>query len=310
LIKKLETLYKGFWQVADPKIWIASTVPMVLGVTLSAAFGKGFSLFWMILSFVGIYLIEIGKNAINECFDYISGADTAVDSEHRTPFSGGKKTITEGILTLKQSAIIGATTMFFAAIIGLLIVYFRETSVIYIGIAGFILAAIYSLPPFKLCYRGLGEFAVGIAFGPLLLNGMYVVMAGRYDVLPVLVSLPIGFLITNVLWINQFPDYEADISAGKKNWVVRLGKKESVKVYAIIFILAYIAILAIAVYTLNPVWLIGLLTAPLAAKAVKNCSINFNNITSLIQSNAATVQTYMLNGILMVIAAIIDSLIL
>lgn len=303
---KISTIQKGFWQLADPKIWVASTVPMVLGVVLSWASGRGFDLFWMVASFVGVYLIEIGKNAINEVVDYMSGADIYVDKEHRNPFSGGKKTIVDGLLDVKQAAVIAIVTMFLAACIGLLIVFFKEPLVIYIGIAGFILAIIYSLPPFKLCYRGLGEFTVGLVFGPLVLNGMYVVMAGQFELLPVLVSIPVGLLIANVLWINQFPDYEADARANKRNWVVRLGKQKSVKVYAIIFALTYIFIGIIALYANNPIWLIGLLSVPLAVKAVKNCKQNFNNIPELLKSNQTTVQIYMLNGILLAIAAIIN----
>jgi 1,4-dihydroxy-2-naphthoate octaprenyltransferase len=233
-----------------------------------------------------------------------------VDAEHRTPFSGGKKTIVDGILTVTQSAVIGLITMSVAALLGLYVVFFREFSVIYIGLAGFILAVIYSLPPFKLCYRGLGEIAVGLAFGPLILNGMYVVMTQRFDILPLLVSLPIGMLIVNVLWINQFPDYEADREAGKKNWVVRLGKKKAAKVYAGIFILNYLAVIAITIYTSNAIWLLALLTIPKAIQAVKNCFMNFDNIKNLTQSNAATVQIYILSGILLATSALLDGLFL
>ena len=306
----LEKLNKGFWQVADPKIWVASTIPMVLGVVLSAAYDNGIHWQWLLLSFLGIYLIEIGKNAVNECVDYISGADPAVDKEHRTPFSGGKKTIISGLLTVKESAIIGLLTLLAAAAIGFLIVLFREPKVLYIGLAGIALAAAYSLPPFKLCYRGFGELAVGIAFGPLIVCGMYVVMSQQFDLLPLLVSLPIGFLITNVLWINQFPDYEADLTANKRNWVVRLGKESAVKAYAILFILAYASIIVITIYTQNFIWLIGLFTIPLALKAVKNCRENHHNIQKLIQSNTATVQIYILTGTFLSIAAIVDGLFL
>lgn len=301
---------KGFWQVAEPKIWIASAVPMFLGAIIAAGYYKEFSFYWFMVAVVGIFLIEVGKNAINECVDFITGADPGVDVEHRTPFSGGKKTIVDGILTVSQSALIGISTMLIAAMIGLYVVFFREFSVIYIGITGFILAVIYSLPPFKLCYRGFGEIAVGLAFGPLVLNGMYVVMTHRFDVLPLLVSLPIGFLIVNVLWINQFPDYETDKAAGKRNWVVRLGKEKAVKVYAVIFILSYLSVIAVAINTLNPIWLFALITVPKAVQAVKNCAANFNNIKTLIQSNAATVQIYILTGALLAISALLDGLIL
>jgi len=124
--------------------------------------------------------------------------------------------------------------------------------------------------------------------------------------LPMFVSIPVGLLIANVLWINQIPDYEADALANKKNWVVRLGKEKAVKVYAVIFILTYISICFIIIYTLNLVWLIALLTIPKAIGAVKNCKQNFNNISELLKSNASTIQIYVLNGILLGIAAIID----
>jgi len=305
LSTKISTIQKGFWQLADPKIWVASTVPMILGVVLSWALGRGFDLFWMVVSFIGVYLIEIGKNAINEIVDYMSGADVYVDKEHRNPFSGGKKTIVDGLLDVKQAAVIAFVTMFLAGCIGFMVVFFKEPLVIFVGAAGFILAIIYSLPPFKLCYRGLGEFTVGLVFGPLVLNGMYVVMAGQFEMLPVLVSIPVGLLIANVLWINQFPDYEADARANKRNWVVRLGKQKSSIVYGIIFALTYVFIGIIAIYANNPIWLIGLLSAPLAVKAVKNCMQNFNNIPELLESNKATIQIYMLNGLLLGIAAII-----
>ena len=68
----------------------------------------------------------------------------------------------------------------------------------------------------KLAYRGLGEFAVGFTFGPLITLGIYLVMSGRFDFKVMIVGLPLGFLIANVLWINQYPDYEADMKGNKK----------------------------------------------------------------------------------------------
>jgi 1,4-dihydroxy-2-naphthoate octaprenyltransferase len=152
-----------------------------------------------------------------------------------------------------------------------------------------LLAVLYSLPPFKLCYRGFGEAAVGLAFGPAIVLGVYVLIEGRYDWLALLVSLPIAFLIANVLVINQFPDYEVDKRCGKKNWVVRLGKEKSVWLFAVLFALAYMAEIGVTVYAKNLIWLLPLLTIPLAVKAVKNCRKNHNNIRLLIASNAAMV---------------------
>lgn len=295
---------KGFWQLADPKIWIASTVPMIVGSILAYSLNKTFDIFVFILALIGVYLIEIGKNAINEYTDYVSGVDKAVDEKHRTPFSGGKKTIVDGLLTTKDTLVISATTFFFAGLIGLYMFFLVEPKIIYIGILGFLSAALYSLPPFKLCYRGFGEILVGITFGPLILNGMYLVLAHRIDFLPILVSIPIGLIITNVLWINQFPDYEADLSGNKKNWVVRLGKEKSIVVYGSIFTLAYISVIIITLYSKNYFWLLPLITIPIAYKSVTNAAKNFDNIPKLIYSNKFTIIIYQLLGLLLCLGGV------
>lgn len=61
---------------------------------------RSFDYYWFLIALLGVYLIEIGKNAVNECVDYLTGVDPGVDSVHRTDFSGSKKTIVDGLLTV------------------------------------------------------------------------------------------------------------------------------------------------------------------------------------------------------------------
>jgi 1,4-dihydroxy-2-naphthoate octaprenyltransferase len=303
---------RGLLQIADPKIWVASTVPMFVGAAIAWSFTRPFrpaGVLWFLLAAIAVYLVETAKNALNEVVDYLSGVDPGVDEPHRTPFSGGKKTIVQGKLDLTQNAYIAFFCFLAAAVIGVAIILFAEPNVFWIGLIGFVLSVIYSLPPFKLCYKGLGEIAVGIAFGPVILMGIYVLLAGRTDWLPFFASLPIGFVIMNVLVINQFPDYETDRDHGKKNWVVLLGKRRSVYVYGALFALSYISCIVTAVYAANPVWLLYLLTVPIALKAVKNCYKNYNNIQGLVASNAATVTIYQLLGLSLAASAILDGLV-
>lgn len=300
---------KGFWQLADPKIWVASTVPMAVAVALAAtAAPAAFHLGWCLLAFAGVYLIEIGKNAVNEYVDFSTGVDLGVDAAHRTPFSGGKKTIVDGLLSQGQTAWIALGAFGAAALIGLTVVFFREFNVLYVGLAGFGLALLYSLPPFRLSYRGLGEVTVGVTFGPLVLCGMYLMLTHRLDALPMVASLPLGALITNVLWINQFPDYEADKAGNKRNWVVRMGKRRAVFWYGALFALAYLGFAATALVAGNAIWLLGLLSAPIAWRAVDNARRHHQDIPRLIASNGATVQVYLCSAVAMIVAAVVDSL--
>ncbi|MCD8508446.1 MAG: prenyltransferase [Bacillus sp. (in: Bacteria)] len=193
-------------------------------------------------------------------------------------------------------SIITLTTAF---IIGLSIVLFKESNILWIGLAGMALAIFYSLPPFQFAYKGLGEVVVAVTFGPLMVSGVYVLMAGTIDWSPILVSIPIAFLIANVLWINQYPDYEADVKGNKRNGVVRLGKEKGIIVYALLFILAYAMFIVLAVYFQNPLWIFGFMTAPIAFKAVSIAKREYNNTQKLVPANEKTVQIFMLNGIIM-----------
>jgi len=302
--KEFLRVWKGFWQLADPKIWIASTVPMF--VAAAYAYGKTgeFDLFWFVVSVIGIYLIEIGKNAVNEFVDYKSGVDTFVTPDKRTPFSGGKKTIVEGKLTVEETIIIALVTILVSCAIGLAIVIFREPRVFIVGLAGVLIAVFYSLPPFKLSYRGFGEIAVGITFGPLIVIGMYLVMTHHVSIDVLLVSLPIGFLITNVLWINQYPDYEADLKGHKYNLLVRIGKQKGVIVYAALYVAAYLSLALIALVTKNPIWIVTFITIPLAVRSVNVARKYYDEIPKLVKANADTIKIYQIVGLIMILSSL------
>jgi 1,4-dihydroxy-2-naphthoate octaprenyltransferase len=303
---QLKPLWAGFWQIADPKIWIASTIPMAVGAAIAFAHTGSFSWGWFLVGAVAIYLLEIGKNAINEYIDYLSGVDRFVTPDKRTPFSGGKKTIVDGKLSLKDNLIIGIVTVTLGCLLGLYVVIAREFAVIWFGVAGVFFAMFYSLPPFQFAYRGLGELVVGFTFGPLITSGTYLVQTHTLTPEVIIASLPLGFIIANVLWINQYPDYEADLKGGKMNGVVRLGKEKGVYVYALLFGLAYLFLLVLALFSKNPFWLLSYLGLPLAIRAVRVARKHYDYIPELIEANIKTIQVYQITGLTMVAAALLS----
>lgn len=298
-------LWSGFWQLADPKIWIASTVPMLIATALAFNKDKSVDWGWVLLALAGIYLIEIGKNAVNEFVDYWTGVDRYVAADKRNPFSGGKKTIVDGKLSMLETAIIAFITLAMAFFIGLYIALALEPNVFWIGMIGGFLAVFYSLPPFKFNYNGLGEAAVGLTFGPLVMTGMYVMLTGELDANAAFIGLPLAFLIIAVLWINQYPDYEADMQGGKRNWLVRIGKKRGITVYALLYTGAYISIAAIAIASGNYFWLLGLITIPIAVQSVRIAARNMDNLPQFLAANARTIMIYQLTGAAMIAAALL-----
>ncbi len=298
-------LWKGFWQIADPKIWIASTIPMAVGGALAYAHLGSFSWTWFLIGVIAIYMLEIGKNAINEYIDYLSGVDRFVTADKRTPFSGGKKTIIDGKLTLHENLAIGIITIVCGCLLGLYVVFARDFNVLWFGLAGVFFALFYSLPPLKFAYRGFGEPVVGFTFGPLITTGTYLVQTHTISPEVVIASIPLGFIIANVLWINQYPDYEADLRGGKMNGVVRLGKEKGLSIYALLFAMAYASLLLLAFFSLNFFWLLPLVSLPLALKAITLARRHFNDIPNLIEANAKTILVYQLTGLTMIAAALL-----
>jgi 1,4-dihydroxy-2-naphthoate octaprenyltransferase len=204
---------------------------MFLGASAASRDGH-LSPLWLTLTVVGIFAIEVAKNASGEIVDFDSGADLAVTQEDRSPFSGGKRVLVDRLLTRRQTGAIAAVSYALGIGLGLAIAFGREPHVLVLGVIGVAAAFFYHAPPFKLSYRGFGEVAVGVCYGPLITCGTYLVQRGRVSPGILLASLPLGLLIAAFLWINEFPDYRADLCAGKRTLVVRLGRPRAAVVYA------------------------------------------------------------------------------
>ncbi|MDK2930750.1 MAG: 1,4-dihydroxy-2-naphthoate polyprenyltransferase [Bacillota bacterium] len=297
---------RGLVQLADPKIWVASTVPMFVAAALAYSDTGRFAPGWFLLTLAGIYAVEVGKNAANEVVDWRSGADRFVAPEDATPFSGGKKTITGGLLSERDAIWIAVGSFAAAAVAGLPIALFRTWHAFWIAALGGFLALGYSVPPFSFCYRGLGELVVGITFGPLLMLGTYVVQTQQLSARPLVVGVPLGILIATVLWINEFPDFEADRRANKRNLVVRMGKARARVVYAWLLGLAEAAVIGVALYFRSPWMLLGLVGTGEASRAARVCWVAYDSTGELVPANAGTVKTYILTGVGLIAGALLQ----
>lgn len=218
---------------------------------------------WLTLTVLGIFAIEVAKNASGDIVDFRSGADLAVAAEDRSPFSGGKRVIVDGLLTVRQTAVTAAVAYLLGIAAGLLIVAVRTPQVFWLGVAGVTLAFFYHAPPLRLSYRGLGELAVAITYGPLICAGTYIVQRGVLQPGVLWLSLPLGMLIGAFLWVNEFPDFRADLQAGKRTLVVRLGRKRAGRVFAGVVVVSLVILALLPAAGLpRTVWLGGIAVWP------------------------------------------------
>jgi len=258
----------GFRRLADPKISLASMASIFLGA--SAASGTRLHAGWLILTVLGIFAIEVAKNASGEIFDFDSGTDPAVSAEDRSPFSGGKRVLVDGLLTRAQTAGIAIAGYAAGIAVGLIIVVWREPWIFAWGVLGVVLAYQYNAPPLKLAYRGLGEAAVAFCYGPLIATGTFLVQRGAVTWEIVALSLPLGLLIGGFLWINEFPDYSADKLSSKNNLVVRTGRWQASRWFAMIEGSAFIMLFLSPMTGVSVgAWLGGIALVPAALAAYR-----------------------------------------
>jgi 1,4-dihydroxy-2-naphthoate octaprenyltransferase len=284
--------WRGVWRVADPRITLASVASMTLGAASAAREGP-MSWGWLALTVVGIVLLEAAKNASGELFDFDSGTDLAVAPEDRSPFSGGKRVLVDGLLTRGQTAAVAAVAYALGSAIGLLIVAGRDRRVLWLGLAGVACAFWYHARPVALSYRGLGELAVAVCYGPLIASGTYLVQRGHVSPELVGAALPLGLLIAAFLWINELPDAVADRGAGKRTLVVRLGRRRAGRVFAALPAAAFALIALLPAWGLpRGIWL-GLAGLPFAAAAARRAWTQAERTAALVPAQAWTLLAFL-----------------
>jgi 1,4-dihydroxy-2-naphthoate octaprenyltransferase len=232
------------WRLVDPKISLASIASMTLGAGAAARDGN-LAWAWLAVTVASILCVEAAKNASGEIFDFDSGVDLDIRPPERSPFSGGKRVIIDGLLSRRDTIVVAAVGYSAAVILGVAIALLREPRVWTLGIAGVLCAFFYHAPPLRLSYRGLGELAVAACYGPLLACGTYLVQRGSVHGPVVPLSILLGVLIAAFLWVNEFPDRRADAAAGKRTLVVRLGVRRAAAGFVWLETVPFVALMAL-----------------------------------------------------------------
>jgi 1,4-dihydroxy-2-naphthoate octaprenyltransferase len=257
----------------------------LLGFATAHAFHWGLALLTLLLAL----LAHAGVNVLNDYYDHLNGTDAA-NTERLFPFTGGSRFIQNGVLSPGQ--MLGWGLALFAAVIagGLWLIETRGAGLFWIGLAGLLIGWAYSAPPLKLNSRGLGEVCVAAGF-LLIVAGADFVQRGGLDLLPWLAGLPYALLVTNILYINQFPDRAADAQAGKRHWVVRLEPTVAARGYVLILALAALALAGLCTVGILP-WLAlaslaGLIPALGAARRLLNHAAEPAHLAPAIQATIA-----------------------
>lgn len=283
----------------------ATIVPVALGIVIAAA-GGAFDLWSAILTVVGASFIQLGLNVANDVFDTAQGADDA--NVTPTKYSGGSRVIQYGLVSVRQMATLSALFYAVGAAIGLVLLATRGSpALLAIGALGFVVSLGYTAPPLKLVYRGLGEIAVAVGFGPLMLLGAYVVQTrGALSWEPLLASIPVALLVALILYVNEIPDRRGDAHAGKRTLPVRLSREAVVRGYDVTVAIAYAVVVGGVLVGLLPVTtLLVLLTVPLARRVHDGLRPNYDNPYGLMAVMGVNIQLHLVAGLALLVGYLV-----
>jgi len=285
----------------------ATFVPILLGAMVARH--EGFSAWWLfLLALVGGSAIHLGLNIANDVSDAASGADEA--NVNPTMFSGGSRVIQYGLVSLQAMRTASIACYAVGIAIGLYLTATRGIELLWIGIAGVFLSIFYTAPPLKLVHRGLGEIAVALGFGPIMVLGTYFVIAQQLTFEAFYASLPVAIFIMLVLYVNQVPDRAGDERAGKRTVVVRLGKEAIVTGYVASVVAAYLLIAIGAIAGVMPVWtLLALGTIPLALKVHQALTSHYGSPYELMDGMGKNIMLHLFSGLALSIGYLIGVLV-
>lgn len=289
-MKNYNTIKIWFQQIRGPFL-ILSVVLVLLGI--STAYHDGYlRCVYSALLMIGVISANISVNLFNELSDYYSKIDAYTI---RTPFSGGSGMLQARKTSPKAVRIAAYGTMITAGIIGTYFFIVSGWLILILMLIGGLAIRFYTTHFTKWL---LGELVAGLSMGTFVILGVYYSLSGHLTLEVLLISIPPGILTALLLFLNEFPDTEADRKGGRHHLIIHFGKEKCAKIYVYILGMVYLIILISPLISSVPYTiLIALITLPLAVKAGIVVLEQYNDTTKLIPALGMNVMIVILTDL-------------
>ncbi len=249
-----------FWfDIARPFTWPASVVPVLVGTASAARID--FDPLIFALTLLGSVLIHAGTNLANDYYDNLKGTSSALSH-------GSNALIEQGVITRRQVFLYMLGTFVAGSLCGLAIVALVGWPVLWIGLASVAGGFFYTAPPFSLTYRGLGETAVFLYMGVIMVTASSYVQLEAWDTRALLLAIPVGLLVTAILHTNNLRDLDEDRRNHKTTWVTLTGRAVGRVVYVLMVGGAFVAVGILVVLREAPLTALAVLGALTTAARV------------------------------------------
>jgi 1,4-dihydroxy-2-naphthoate octaprenyltransferase len=218
---------------ARPRTLPAAIAPVLVGTAAAQLVSDDVHWGAFVAALLGSILIQVGTNLANDYSDAKRGADTA-------DRLGPVRVTSSGLIAPPR--VLHATWIAFAAAlaVGIYLATVAGPEILVVGAASIAAGVLYTGGPRPYGYAGLGELFVFVFFGLVAVNGSYYVQLEDLDLLPFLLSIPVGFLSTAILVVNNVRDLDTDARAGKRTLAVRLGRARTRALYVALVAAAFV----------------------------------------------------------------------
>src|SRR4030042_1096338 len=301
-IKRLETWWKAF----RFHYTSASFMPGILGGMIAWNTDEKFLPGYFLLVILGLLFNHIALNMTDDYYDFRHLVDIFA-TEGKNPYTGGSGLLSSGLIQPQRMRDVFITFYIIAIGIGVLLGIQRGAFILLLLVFGFLCAFFYTAPPIRFGYRGVGELAQLLCFGPAIGMGAYYVQAQRVSWEAFWGSLPFGIMLFSMITINEIPDYFEDRKGGKLNLVARFGREAGVWLFTVSLLSAYAAILAGVILRRIPILgLISLLTLPIAYKTIYILRTHYQEPIKLAPANLGMICIHNFTAILLIFAYFIE----
>jgi 1,4-dihydroxy-2-naphthoate octaprenyltransferase len=258
----------------------AGVLPYLLGAAWAYGMEGAFdaAVFWSGLG--GVVLAVVGVESFNEYFDSQMGTDRVFDPDDLPPMSAW-------VLWLGVAAFAGALA------VGVYLTWRAGWPILAFAVLGGLAAIFYVAPPIRWAYRGLGETVIALSYGPWMVLGSLYLHTREVSWGAFWASLVPGFLIMALAVVNAIPDYHQDRLVGKRNLVVRLGRRRGVWLYLGLAAAGLMVVVAGVAAGVFPVaCLVALLSLPLLASSARAAVHTYESPRQFVPAVRAIVGCY------------------
>lgn len=263
------SLYRHWILASRPWSFSMTAISISVGAALAAVDGS-FHPFLYLATLIGGIAAHAGTNLLNDYHDVQNGVDTpeAATAQYRP------HPMVEGLLPVEKVRVVAYALFGLAFAVGLGLAMARGWMVLAIGVVGLAAGICYTAPPLRYKYSAMGEPAVFLMWGPLMVEGAYFIQAQSLSWKALWVSLPFGVLVALVLLANNIRDVQHDAKRAILTlpMVVNrlLGPSGGMRAFIALIGLAYLTMLSLVLSGLLTAWtLVIFLTLPLALKLAR-----------------------------------------